>query len=318
VDMEGGLLSKGYETDMPGTLSESQFEYRNKLGKSLEERIRTMLEPVVGSNSVVARVSAEVDFRQVNISEERFDPDSSVVRSEQRQKEISTGGQTLPAGSPDLKYEIYQTQGESTTTAAESFEKKNEVINYEINRTNKQVVSSVGDIKRLSAAVIIDGPYVPEQDGEGNVVKKFAARNRREMKGFEEIVKKAMGFDETRGDQVTVSNIPFAMQEEEKVEGGGKFGWLDYARKASRPLFNVGLVLLFFFVAVRPFRRWLNQAKEYMGPQALTGGKEIRRLESPDTEGTSHQIEKEQILDITRTEPERVAAIIRGWIREGS
>jgi flagellar M-ring protein FliF len=86
VDMAGGLLSKGHDPLSAGDLSRAQFEYQRKIERSLENRIQTMLEPVVGADKVVARISAEVDFRQINISEEKFDPDNAVIRSEQRQK----------------------------------------------------------------------------------------------------------------------------------------------------------------------------------------------------------------------------------------
>jgi flagellar M-ring protein FliF len=318
VDMEGGLLSKGGEPEGAGSLSGTQFEYRKKIEQSLENRIRTMLEPVVGSNKVVARVSAEVDFRQINISEERFDPDSAVVRSEQNQKESATNGGGLPSGSPDLKYEIYQTQGESGS-GSKSFEKENAVINYEINRIHKQTVGSVGDVKRLSAAVVIDGPYMDEKDAAGNPVKKFVPRNRRELKGFEDIVKRAMGFDEGRGDQVTVSNISFAIQPEEIAPfHGSPSPWLDALKKGAKPAFNGLLVLLFFFLAVRPFRKWLNQAKAYTAQQAaLPAGAEVPRLGEVSDEA-SGRIHKEQIVDVTKADPERIAEIIRGWIREGT
>lgn len=318
VDMEGGLLSKGNEAESVGVQSGTQFEYKKRMEQSLENRIRTMLEPVVGANKVVARVSAEVDFRQVNISEELFDPDSQVVRSEQKQKETASGGSSTPSGSPDLKYEIYQTQGE-TSSSSKAFEKENSIVNYEINRVNKQTVSSVGDVKRLSAAVIIDGPYVEEKDAEGNPVKKFVPRDRREMKGFEDIVRKAIGFDEKRGDQVTVSNISFAMQPDAfaGAPNGPSSPWTTYLQKGVKPALNVVLILLFFLFAVRPFRKWLNQAKQYpKAPEALPAGAEIPKLGAAPLEGASGQINKEEILDLTKTEPERIAEIIRGWIRE--
>lgn len=317
VDMEGGLLSKGSETDGVGSLSGSQFEHRKKIEQNLENRIRTMLEPVVGPNKVVARVSAEVDFRQVSISEESFDPDSSVVRSEQRQKETAAGGKTLPSGSPDLKYEVYQTGGE-TAGSTKSFEKENAVINYEINRVNKKVISSVGDVKRLSAAVIIDGPYTVETDAKGNSVQRFTPRSRREMKRFEDIVKKAIGFDESRLDQVNVSNIPFALQEEEKAYEEAKPAWPDYLKKGVKPLINVAVILLFFFLAVRPFRKWLRQTREFTGQQALPAGMEVPKLGAIAGEGSNGLVSKDEILDLKRTEPEKIAEIVRGWIREES
>jgi flagellar M-ring protein FliF len=317
VDMEGGLLSKGSDIDNVGSISGTQFDYRKKIEQDLENRIRTMLEPVVGPNKVVARVSADVDFRQINISEERYDPDSAVVRSEQHQKEAASGGKGLPAGSPDLKYEIYQTQG-ATESASKNFNKENAVINYEINRVNKQVISSVGDIKRLSGAVIIDGPYVSEKDAEGNDILKFSPRSRREMKGFEDVVKKAMGFEETRGDQVMVSNVPFAIDKERRAPSESPSIWFDYAKRGVKPALNLGLILLFFLFAVRPFRKWLRQTREQIGPQALPVGRDVPRLESATGDGSSGVIHKEQILDVSKTEPEKIAAVVRGWIREGS
>lgn len=317
VDMDGGLLSGGKGEDQGAELSSSQFEYRRKLEKSLETRIRSMLEPVVGSNKVVAKVSAEVDFRQVHISEESYDPDSAVVRSEQRQKELSSGAQGLPSGAPDLKYDVYQTQGK-TTENSRKFEKENSVINYEISKVNKQVISSVGDIKRLSAAVIIDGPYVKTTGSKGEETTTFQPRSRKEMKEFQNIVKKAIGFNEERGDQVTVSNIPFALEKTAVPAAQAKPGWMSYAKKGMKPLFNVLLVALFFVFALKPFRNWLKQTRDYLAPQFLPGGQGVPELGAPSSEQAGAHIKKEQILDLTKTDPEKIVSVIRGWIEEGS
>ncbi len=318
VDMEGGLLSKAGEGDGLGDVSGNQFEYRRKVEQALEQQIRNMLEPVIGANKVVAKVSAELDFKQVNISEERFDPDSTVIRSEQRQKETAKGMGGLPSGSPDLKYDIYQPGGGDVTASGKSVSKENEVINYEINRINKQTVSSIGNIVRLSAAVVIDGPYVSEKGEDGNEVSKFAPRSRREMKGFEDIVKRAIGFDDVRGDQVAVSNIPFAIHQGEKVRAEDRSVWLDYAKKSTKPLFNVFLAGLLLFFVIRPLRNWLKQAGEYLGPKALPAGAEIPQLEAGSGKLSGDLISKNQVLDISRTEPEKIAGVIRSWIREGS
>ena len=105
VDMSGGLLSRGSEEDQTTTMSRTQFEYQQKLERNLQSRIQTMLEPVVGANKVVARVSAQVDFERVNLVEEKFDPDRVAVRSENRQKESSAEEESA-SGSPDLQAQI--------------------------------------------------------------------------------------------------------------------------------------------------------------------------------------------------------------------
>jgi flagellar M-ring protein FliF len=318
VDMEGGLLSKAGEGEGLGDVSGNQFEYKRKIEQTMEQQIRNMLEPVIGANKVVAKVSAELDFKQVNISEERFDPESTVIRSEQRQKETAKGMGGLPSGSPDLKYDIYQTGGGDATASGKSVSKENEVINYEINRINKKIVNSVGDIVRLSAAVVIDGPYVSEKGEDGKEVSKFAPRSRREMKGFEDIVKRAIGFDDVRGDQVAVSNIPFAIHQGEKVMAEEPAVWLDYAKKSTKPLFNVFLAVLLLFFVIRPLRNWLKQAGQYVGPTALPAGADVPQLEAGSGKLSGDLISKNQVLDISRTEPEKIAGVIRSWIREGS
>lgn len=318
VDMAGGMLAKGNDEDMVGSMNKTQFEYQQKLEGLFEKRIQTMLEPVVGLNKVVARVTAEVDFRQVNVSEEKYDPDSAVVRSEQRQKESSSDAVNRTSGSPDLKYEVYQTEG-GTGSSGKNYEKENAVVNYEINKVNTQVINSSGDIKRLSAAVIIDGPYESKEDAQGNMVQTFVPRSRKEIATFTDIIKKAIGFSEERGDQVNVSNIAFTLQEEEEPFVEIETGFADYLKKSGKMLFNIALVILFFLFAIRPFKRWLNHAGEYVNTMALQQGADIAKIEDQAAdEVRSRQENKKQLLEVTKENPDAAAEIIRRWINEVS
>ena len=318
VDMAGGMLSKGNDEESMGSMNVAQFDYQQKLENLLEKRIQTMLEPVVGLNKVVARVSAEVDFRSINISEEKYDPDSAVIRSEQRQKESSSDAANQTAGSPDLQYEVYQTEG-GTGTSSKNYERENSVINYEINKVNTQTINATGDIKRLSAAVIIDGPYVSENDAGGNPIQKFVPRSRKEIATFTDIIKKAIGFNEERGDQVNVSNIAFNLQEVDDVFPESEQGVLDYVKKSGKMILNIALVLLFFIFAIRPFKRWLNQAGDYVNTLALQQGSAAAQLEDQTTEEIrKRQESKKQLLDMTKENPDAAAEIIRRWINEVS
>lgn len=316
VDMTGGLLSGGNDADGTESLSRAQFAHRQKLERSMENRIRTMLESIVGMNRVVARVSADVDFEQVNILEESYDPDSSVIRSEQRQKESTTASDYSASGSPDLQFQATRDQG-GGAGSSDTFKKENAVINYEINKINKQITNSIGDIKRLSVAVIIDGPYVTENGPDGNSLQKFTPRDRREMKTFEDIVKKAIGFSEARGDQVSVSNISFAFQPEEAALQDRGVPWMDYARKATRPLFNVLLVVLFFLFAVRPFKKWLNKAGDTFFVSALAQGDHVPQLPEEAGSGSNRSHENRQRLDAAGSNPDAAAQVIKGWLSEG-
>jgi flagellar M-ring protein FliF len=300
VDMAGGMLSKAGEEDTISAMTATQYDYKKKIESGYEKQIQTMLEQVVGVNKIVARVSADIDLRQINISEETYDPDSQVVRSEQRQSESSTESVKTAQGSPDLQYEVYQSEGETDNTG-EKYSKSNEVINYEISKVNTQTLDTSGDIKRLSAAVMIDGTYV--------------ARDSKEMKIFEDIVKKAIGFDEARGDQVTVSNISFNMPKEDLVAVEETSGLMDYAKKSYKPLFNIGLIVLAILILIRPLKKLLTSTSEYASVRALQQG-EGQLKESMSSELQLRQNSKQHLLEATRKNPDVAADIIKSWINE--
>ena len=322
VDMSGGLLSRGSEEDQTTAMSRTQFEYQQKLERNLQSRIQTMLEPVVGANKVVARVSAQVDFERINLVEEKFDPDRVAVRSEQRQKESSASGKSA-SGSPDLQAQILPGQAASGSQT-KGFERENATINYEINKVSRQITNSVGDVKRLSAAVIIDGPYVQEKGPDGKTTSKFAPRNKKDMKVFEDMVKRAIGYSESRGDQISVSNIPFVLQEEEKEGAQTDPWWMDYGKRAAKPIFNVVLVCLFLLLAVKPFRKWIKQNGQLLAQPAVAlpaGQQAAGRLPAQAGQagiaGPEGDPATSNLLEISKGNPEAVAAIIRSWLSEG-
>ena len=121
----------------------------------------------------------------------------------------------------------------------------------------------------------------------------------------------------TRGDQVSVTNTPFAIREAEIVtDAEPESNALDYIRKASKPIFNIILVLLFFVLAIRPFRRWLNQASEYIGPQALPSGPDVPQLDMPSNDMIQRQESKRKLIEVTKENPDLAAEVIRNWITE--
>ncbi|RPI76314.1 MAG: flagellar M-ring protein FliF [Desulfobacteraceae bacterium] len=320
VDMAGGLLSKGHDENDVGGLTQTQLDYRQKVERTLESRIQTLLEPVIGVNKVIARVAAEVDFGQVNTLEEKYDPASVTVRSEQRQKETAKGSKSLPSGSPDLQTQLLPENqtGAGSAESAKNYEKENAVINYEINKINRQTKSAVGDIKRLSAAVIIDGPYTAEKGADNKTIQKFTPRSKRDMKNFEDVIKKAIGFSEERGDQVNVSNIAFTLNDETAaLAEAGRAPYQDYLKKYGKPVFNIALVLIFLLIIVRPFKRWLSQSTEYLSTRTLSGGAHAAALSAGMDEAASGKQSKEKLLEMTRNSPDMAADIIKNWISEG-
>lgn len=144
-------------------------------------------------------------------------------------------------------------------------------------------------------------------------------RSRKEIATFTDIIKKAIGFNEERGDQVNVSNIAFNLQEVDDVFPESEQGVLDYVKKSGKMILNIALVLLFFIFAIRPFKRWLNQAGDYVNTLALQQGSAAAQLEDQTTEEIrKRQESKKQLLDMTKENPDAAAEIIRRWINEVS
>ncbi len=316
VDMAGGMLNKPGEEDTISAMTATQYDYKKKIESGYEKQIQTMIEQVVGANKVVARVSADIDLRQINTSEETYDPDSQVVRSEQRQSESSTESVKTAQGSPDLQYEVYQTEGETDSTG-EKYSKSNEVINYEISKTNTQIMDTSGDIKRLSAAVIIDGTYVEQTGEDGKTVQTYVARDSKEMKTFEDIVKKAIGFDEARGDQVTVSSISFNIPKEDLTVTEEGSGLMEYAKKSYKPLINIGLIVLAILIVIRPLKKLLSSTNEYASIRSLQQG-EAKPMDSMSADLQLRQNNKQHLIEVTRKNPDVAADIIKSWINEVS
>ncbi|MBI3328083.1 MAG: flagellar M-ring protein FliF, partial [Nitrospinae bacterium] len=211
VDSTGRMLAGG---DGLSQLSTIQLEYQYGVEREWERKIQGLLERAVGPQKVSARVSATVDFQRVESTHEIFDPNSAVVRSEQRGTEKSSGSGFNPSGPPGVASNVPGAQAATPQLSnSTEMQKHSETINYEVNKSVKRVVEPMGKVKRLAVAVLIDGTY---KDGA------YIPRPDKEMKGYQMLVKTAMGFDTSRGDQVEVINVPFESAQVLEEERAGQ------------------------------------------------------------------------------------------------
>ncbi len=321
VDTEGGILTKGQDKNGMGNVSNDQFEYQQRMAEAYEKKIVDMLEPFVGAKKVKATVTLDVDFRSVKIEEEIFDPDSVFVKSEQTIRENSSDGNRMASGSPDLQGQNVGGGLENVGTASKSSESENSIINYEYNKKLRKEIDTPGEITRLSASVIIDGPYDTSTDADGNTVKVFRGLDRKQKKSFEDIVKKAIGFNEERGDQVVVENLEGSADNEifGSMPEPAPEGWMVYVKKGSKPILNVLLIGLFFIIAIKPFKKWMAQTSEYVSARALPqGGRTNEYATAGPSEVQIRQNDKFQLLEATKQNPDMAADIIKTWLNEVS
>ena len=226
----------------------------------------SMLEQVLGRDKAIVRVSCDLDFMQQESTEELYLPDNQVVRSEQSSSEASNKQDATAGGVPGMASNISKdTQTISQTSLAGSYKKQDNTRNYEIGKKTSRRILPVGKLQRLSVAVVVDGKYEKTIKGKGDKQReeiKYVSRSAEEMAALESIVKRAVNFDETRGDMVEVANIPFntdQLAEMPSVEGVSL--WMDKLKAYGSYIKYVmgGLfVLLTFMFIIRPLISWLT------------------------------------------------------------
>ncbi len=315
MDTEGRVLNGGQEDTAQAGLSSTQMEYQRNLEKTLAKNIESLLEKVIGIGKIKARVSATLNFKQVRKTEELYDPNVTAVRSEQTSKEKSTGRNGAPSGIPGVASNV---PGQSGTVVSKTntYQKQNDTVNYEINKVTRQVVEPVGSIQRLSVAVLVDGSY---KSKEGSDKKEYVPRTDQELKKYETLIKGVIGFDEKRGDQIHVENIPFEQDVNESWAGTGESKGLIsplmivILRYAVIAL--VGVLFLLFFV--RPLMTWITSTPGTGYPAT------VAELETaldkhmlPGLNRDRQQELREDLQKLLKEEPALATTLVRDWLND--
>ncbi len=326
VDNHGKMLA-GFKSSSPiGKSTSDQLEFQQKIEKTLEDRVTTMLETALGPGKAVARVSCLLDFTRLETTEEKYQPENQVIRSEQVLNETSTAQITVPIGVPGVVSNLAENQTPTTDTNEKTkpptFQKQDRTVNYEIGKVISHTVEPVGTIKRLSVAVIVDGTYKSEKAGRGKEELKYSPRTQEEMKQFEDIVKRAVNFDAARGDEIKVANIPLEtakMNFSQGEEAVAEAGWLLMLKQYSSHI-KYGLLIMFllfsFIFVVRPLIQWLTSNS--IGEGFLLGQlpKTIGEVESEYGGGLKNLPFKNRTLQMISNNKEGSAQVMRDWLKE--
>ena len=319
VDSNGNILSKASEEDAVSRLTVSQMEYSRNFEQGMEKRLRSMLERAVGLGKAIVRVNAEIDFRQVQRTEETFDPDSQVARSEQRSEE-KTVGAAMPVGVAGVAGNL-PGSAESSSAAGKPAQasKVNETINYELNKVVQTIIEPSYTIKKLSVAVMVDGKYTVTQDDQGNSTREFQPLDDAEKSRLENLVRTAIGFDANRQDLVTVEGMQFAvtelLEESEKLESEtSKEFVLTLIRYAG--VVTLGVVLFLFFL--RPVLKWMgSSAREIDELPELP--KNVEEFEQEVTGATAAPKMKKpyrtMVSELVGENPDQAAELVRMWLK---
>ncbi len=211
IDQEGNPL--GGKDMLKSELIASQIRYKREFEKAYENKIVNLLAPIVGGEEkVVAKVTIDFDFSQKNEVSEYYDPDV-VPRSEQTTEEKREGFEKKETGGvPGAISNIGPVQGIESKKPTQKYEKSTTTTNYEVSKRVTKVKGEFAKIKRITAAVVVDGKYRFKKDKEGKETSQieYVPLSKKEIANITDIVKKSIGYNPKRGDEVTVSNFEFS------------------------------------------------------------------------------------------------------------
>lgn len=305
VDYNGNLLTNVNDPDPLAGLTTSQLEVRKNVENYLEKKAQSMLDGVIGTGKSIVRVTAELDFKQVETTSELYDPNSTVIRSEEKTEETKTVA--------DKSEEVNESTDDSRIETS--------ITNYEINKTVEHIINSVGNVKRLSVALLIDGVYTPAEGagGTGTTELVYQPRPQEDIDRIASIVKNAVGFDGERNDQIEVMNIAFdntSMQfEQDKLD---QIYQQEFYYDIARKLGIVVLVILAFLYLRKKAKKFFTSLGQIVpvasGTRTVSGsgaGETSERV-VPIVEPEKR---KPRLLDqmhtVVKDRPEELAKVIK-------
>lgn len=293
--------------------------------QEMASRLVETLEPVAGAGNVRASVNVDYDPNSAEETDESYDPGQSATLSMQRSEQ--TSGQAPASGTPGTASNMPNAKPQkpplypSATPNVQDM--KQESDTYGVSKKERHMIEPAGRVRRLTAAVLIN--FRPVTQGKQTV---WQARTQEEMQEITQLAENAIGFDQARGDQVSVEQLAF--------EDNGALAPPSIADRAlgvasrSEPLMRYGTLvlamLIFFFVVARPALRALAAgprpapARPASGPAALAGAAAAAREITPEHLAAEQrklraQSVFEQVSDSVKREPAQSTRLLESWIR---
>lgn len=344
VDDKGDLLAGGEDKSLTDATASDDEDATTSFEDRLRQRIESIVASTVGQGHVRVQVAADMDYDHLGETAEIYDPDSKTLRSSQTveqtssDKNSSTTGNTVSVAN-QLPGQQQNNQNNDNTKSDST--RTEETTNYEISKTVRTKTHDGGTIKRLSVAVVVDG--TTNDDGSGK--QSYKPRTPQELKDIEMLVKSAMGFDATRGDQVQVVNMPFAHMDTELGTGGSAplmgLETDDWLKMIEALLLCATALLLGIFVGrpliqrmfapgvagpSAPARALPAQAQHSLpgndaadgndAANAPAGAMRDNLIDIQRIEGQVRESSIRKVGEVVQSHPEEALAILRTWLHQ--
>ncbi|MEO6030140.1 MAG: flagellar basal-body MS-ring/collar protein FliF [Candidatus Binatia bacterium] len=304
VDVNGQVLSHDQSEQDARNPGQGMRTFQREMEQGYTESIESMLTRVLGPGHALARVTVALDMAQVEKTEESFDPDRTAVRNEKRSKETSAAA-TASGGvaSSNLTNEGNANPGGPQSAREET------ALNYEVSRTTSRRIEQMGAVKKLSVAVLVDGTWT----GEGDA-RTFVPRPQEEIDRYRELIKRAVGFNDERGDQIEVVSAPF--QEAAALEAPEGPGMLAKVGEFSEVLWRVAgllVVMIVLMTVIRPFLLAMANRAPVVAPVAYMPPPTARATLGAAGGGADLPVPS-GMLQMASQNPEHTAEVIRQWL----
>ncbi|MEI6051206.1 MAG: flagellar M-ring protein FliF C-terminal domain-containing protein, partial [Opitutaceae bacterium] len=308
---KGHVLSADLKDDPTLGAATSQMRYRQQVEDYFARKVESLLTPVIGPGNAVVRVSADIDSETANRSEERFDPEGQVVRSQTNIEETSTSVEKKKSGVAGVTSNTPDAAKDEAPLVANDQNTKNRTTSYEINRVLTNTSRTPGTIRGLSASVFVAQRMV----GIGADAKP-QPRTAEELQGLRKLVINAIGLKAFAGanananveDLVTIqeaafqSSFPAASADDVAVPTKVRT-WIELGAKYLPVLIAV-LAFGFFFRLLR------TQRPETVPMEVINPPREEEQSELPAV------VTAATLNELLRKKPANIGAALRGWTAE--
>ena len=247
IDSNGVVLDESDKPDNENLLSVDMLAFQQDVEYRLQMRAQDLLDTIMGKNKAMVRVTADLDFSKVEKTQELYDADEPVIRSEQLNEE-SNGIQTT-GGIPGVQSNLQGSSGGLASTEPPS-NSSSRTTNYEISKTISKIVNPVGTIKSLSVSILVADRIVTDENAETTTSVPLSNE---ELKSIEKMVASALGIIPDRGDKINVVSMPFSESPEEEMVAQQLPDNLIYQYLPAIKIFLIAIgALLFYLLLIRP------------------------------------------------------------------
>lgn len=288
LDIHGQMLTKGFADNALAEQTDHNISLQKSVEHDLEHKVNDIFAGLLGPGKAKVKVNVELDFNQVQKTVETFDPNSKVVRSQQRDDNMVKNG-----------------------PSAELEQKEGSITNYEMDKTVQRIVGTPGTRKRVTVSVAVDGSYKASPKGQ----EEFVPRSAEELDKFSALVKNAVGYQPGTKDEVFVTCVRFDnrffTKESEEMMKLEKKEDLQYWGRLG----IIAAIILFGLFFLRGLVQNLSSAMNPPVPKYAGLDLSVEEEELPEAVvRQKNMLERVEIM--TREEPLNIANLIKTWIRE--